>query len=202
MHPVTALSESDLRSGSSKVPELTVADVYSMHGDFLWKSLHRMGVPEADLPDAMQELLLVVHHRMSTYDGRSKLTTWLFGIGLRVAATTRRKLRRRRETALDETMELETTELRELDGAEAVERGVFERDAQRRLNEALETLRPEQRALFVLYEVEQRPCSEIAELLGVPVGTVHSRLHAVRELFFAALARIEKRERARTGGRG
>jgi RNA polymerase sigma-70 factor (ECF subfamily) len=160
-----------------------------------------MGVPEADLPDALQELLLVVHHRISTYDGRSKLTTWLFGIGLRVAATTRRKLQRRRETALDETTELETRNRCEIGGAEAVERGVLERDAQRRLNAALESLTPEQRALFVLYEVEQRPCTEIAEVLGVPIGTVHSRLHAVRELFFAALARIQKREGSLTGGR-
>jgi RNA polymerase sigma-70 factor (ECF subfamily) len=195
----------DLRSGSSGSTEAatpTVAEIYATHGDFLWKSLHRMGVPEADLPDAMQELLLVAHRRISTYDGRAKLTTWLFGIGLRVAATTRRKVRRRRETDLDEATELETTTHRELDGADAVERRVVERDAERRLNEALESLHPEQRALFVLYEVEQRPCSEIAELLGVPLGTVHSRLHTVRELFFAALARIEKRERARTGGRG
>jgi RNA polymerase sigma-70 factor (ECF subfamily) len=50
----------------------------------------------------------------------------------------------------------------------------------------------EKRAVFVMFEIEQMPCAEIATLLDVPVGTVYSRLHAARKSFEAELARIER----------
>lgn len=172
-----------------------MASVYARYGQFLWKCLYRMGVPEADLPDAMQELLLVVHRRIDSYDRKSKLTTWLFGIGLRVAATSRRKLQRRREIAFDPDEGLHGT----CESADT-ERLLLERDARRRLERALESLDVEQRALFTLYEVENMPCADIAELLSVPVGTVHSRLSKLREHFTLTLRRLEIQERSRFGG--
>jgi RNA polymerase sigma-70 factor (ECF subfamily) len=177
-------------------PLLDVAGIYEQYGLFIWKVLYRMGVPTADLPDAMQEVLLVVHRRLDSYDRRSKLTTWLFGIGLRVAATARRKRLRRRETDWEPIDHwVGVTE------AAQTERLVIERDAQWRLERVLDSLEPEQRALFSFYEIEEMSCASIAELLEIPVGTVHSRLSKLREQVVFALKRLEAQEQLRFGGR-
>jgi RNA polymerase sigma-70 factor (ECF subfamily) len=196
LQALTVPSNAEIWASPSESEVLDVAVIYARYGQFLWKCLFRMGVPEAELPDAMQEVLLVVHRRLDSYDRSAKLTTWLFGIGLRVAATLRRKAQRRRETSLDPDASLGG-----VGDAAQTERLLLERDAQRRLELALESLDPEQRALFSLYEIENTPCASIAELLGVPLGTVHSRLSTMREQFTAALRRLELQEQSRFGGR-
>jgi RNA polymerase sigma-70 factor (ECF subfamily) len=167
---------------------LDVAAIYAAHAQFLWKSLYRMGVGDADLPDAMQEVLLVVHRRLDSFDSSSKVTTWLFGICLRVAGSMRRSRRRRREAP----MEADEQRIGLVDHNHP-ERLMDRRDAQRRLSQALDSLEPERRALLTLFEIDGLPCAEIAELLGVPVGTVHSRLAVAREHFQKALSRLDAR---------
>jgi RNA polymerase sigma-70 factor, ECF subfamily len=171
-------------------PRLDVAAVYANNAQFLWRSLYRMGVPEADLPDALQEVLLVVHRRLDSFDASCQLTTWLFGICLRVAATARRTRRRRREEPMDSSTT--TNRLVETNDPEQL---TLAREARRRLDLALDSLGPEKRAVLVMFEIEGISCNEIAELLGVPKGTVFSRLANARQNFLHTLQRIEARER-------
>jgi RNA polymerase sigma-70 factor, ECF subfamily len=167
---------------------LDVSAIYAQHAQFLWRSLSRAGVADDDLPDSLQEVLLVVHRRLGSFDGSCRLTTWLFGICLRVAATTRRTRRRRREDPMDVDTERKLVERRD------PEELALARDARRRLNVALDRLDPEKRAVLVMFELEGLACGEIAELLGVPKGTVFSRLANARQLFLAALQRLELSE--------
>jgi RNA polymerase sigma-70 factor, ECF subfamily len=169
--------------------KLDVAGVYAEHAQFLWKSLYRMGVPQADLPDVLQEVLLVVYRRLDSYDGSCRLTTWLFAICLRVAATARRGKRRRREDPLDPTEQSSA-----LVESNDPERCALARDARRVLDWALGGLDPEKRAVLVMFELEGISCAEIAQLLGVPKGTVFSRLSSARQAFLARLSRMQKRE--------
>ncbi len=128
----------------------------------------------------MQEVLLVVHRRADSFDpARARVTTWLFGICLRVARGYRRRQQRRRESPVDSAPEC--------CDAETPETELGRRDAQRRLLAALDAMSVEKRAAFVLFELEGLSCGEIAELMGVPVGTVHSRIHAARRIFKRAL---------------
>jgi RNA polymerase sigma-70 factor, ECF subfamily len=174
-------------------PKLDVAEVYAQNAQFLWKSLYRMGVAEADLPDALQEVLLVVHRRLDSFDGSCQLGTWLFSICLRVAATARRTRRRRREEPMDSSTP--TDRLVETNNPEQL---ALARDARRRLDLALDSLGPEKRAVLVMFELEGISCTEIAALLGVPKGTVFSRLANARQAFLHTLQRIEARERWQT----
>lgn len=148
-----------------------------------------MGVPEADLPDALQEVLLVAHRRLDSFDGQCLLTTWLFGICLRVAATVRRARRRRREQALD----LQEQPAALTDSRHPEQNAVLG-DARRQLEWGLDGLDPEKRAVFVMFELEGMGCAEIAELLGVPKGTVFSRLSHARRAFIDRLERFRKSE--------
>ena len=177
---------------------LDVTVVYATHGQFLWKCLYRMGVPEADLPDVLQEVLLVVHRRLDSFDGSCLITTWLFGICLRVAATARRGRRRRREQPMDPQVSAAW-----LVASDDPERHALARDTRRRLDVALDHLDPEKRAVLVMFELEGMSCADIARLLGVPKGTVFSRLSNARQAFLAALQRLEKidaQQRRVTGG--
>lgn len=160
---------------------LEVRSIYLEHGTFLWRSLHGLGVLESDLEDALQEVLWVVHRRAASFDPRrAKLTTWLYGICLRVAHGQRRRSRGRREApvaAIPESVDEQTPETE-----------LHRRDAERRLHRILDGLSAEKRAAFVLFELEGRTCEEIAELMSVPLGTVHSRIHAARAHIKRALS--------------
>jgi RNA polymerase sigma-70 factor (ECF subfamily) len=108
----------------------------------------------------------VVHRRLDDYDPRrAKLTTWLFGIAARVATAFRRRHRR--------TLQLTDEPIPPLVVAPA------DPEQTRRLQAvqtALGTLAPSLCATLLLFEVDQMSCAEIAELSGVPLGTVYSRL--------------------------
>jgi len=165
---------------------LEVSAVCTEHGRFMWTTLHRLGVPPADLPDAVQDVLVVVHRRGHTFDGSCRLTTWLFAVCAKVAAAHRRRAPVRREQ-LREVVE-------PVDGRDP-EQVVLMRAAAARLRCVLDGLTAEQRVAFVMFEIEGFSCSEIAKQLGVPLGTVHSRLHAARKGFRASLERLKARER-------
>jgi RNA polymerase sigma-70 factor, ECF subfamily len=180
-----------LASPRARAP-LSAAEAHAAHADFVWRSLARLGVKDADLPDMLQEVFLVVHRRAHAFDGSSKLTSWLFGICLRVAAAYRRRAHRRYERPLEPALHPVADE------AESPEAALQNQQARERLDALLDALPLDKRAVFVMFEIDGMSCAEIAHDLGVPVGTVHSRLHAARAVFAKALARaraIEARRR-------
>jgi RNA polymerase sigma-70 factor (ECF subfamily) len=167
--------------GSSPLDLLTV---HATHADLVWCSLQRLGVRPADLEDMFQEVFIVVHRRLHTFDGSSQLSTWLFGICLRIAAAYRRRASFRRETPTDVMPEPEGTPVSE--GADEV---IAASEARLALERVLDAMDLEKRAVLVMFEIDELPSSEIAALLGVPVGTVWSRLHAARKQFQRILSR-------------
>jgi RNA polymerase sigma-70 factor (ECF subfamily) len=162
-------------------PRLDVQRAYREHGDFVFRSLRRFGVARADLEDLTQEVFLVAHRRADAFDPQARLTTWLFGIALRVAQRHRRRPWFLRERAA-------------LTGphpshAHTPERALQQTEAERLLWRALGTLRPERCAVFVMFELEDLPLRDIANLMDTPIGTVCSRLHAARKDLERALRR-------------
>ena len=90
-------------------PAIAVTRVYEGHARFVWASLQRLGVRDADLEDVLQEVFVVVHQRLHTFDGTSKMTTCLFGICLRVASASRRRSFRQNETCVAARLSLRLT---------------------------------------------------------------------------------------------
>jgi RNA polymerase sigma-70 factor (ECF subfamily) len=158
--------------------------LYRAHADFVARFLLRLGAHGQDIPDLLQEVFLVAHRRGGFTVGPAKPTTWLAEIAFRVASDRRKKTRRRLEDADQDSIALapaagaspgETTEARQALG---------------RVQRALEVLSVDKRAVFVLFELEGESCDAIARGLGIPVGTVYSRLHAARREFARAHARL------------
>ena len=170
--------------------ELDVAEIHRAHAGFVWLTLQRLGVRPSDLEDALQEVFVVVHRRLPSYDRKSKLTSWLFGISLKVAAQFRRRAHLRREESVGELPD------RPSNPGFSPEQAALELERRRELEHVLDALEPQKRAVFVMFELDGLSCVEIADLLDVPVGTVHSRLHAARKAFAAAA----RRELARRKG--
>lgn len=179
---------------ASSRPQLDLVEVHERHADFVWRTLQRLGVPQSDLDDALQEVFVVVHKKLGQYDGTSTLTTWLFGICLRVASASRRKAHRHRERLDPDWAEVAGESDEGLPEAE-----LLAREARARLALVLDELEPQRRAVLVMFEVERLSCSEIAGQLGIPLGTVYSRLNAARADFLKAATR--SRLRAERGGR-
>jgi RNA polymerase sigma-70 factor (ECF subfamily) len=166
----------------AKTAVLDVAAAYDAHADFVWQSLHRLGVRRDDMADLLQEAFLVVHRRREEADPARPLRGWLWGICVMLVRNYRRRAFRTSETALEGDV---------ASGGDGPEAAMVARRQRERGQRALGELDPEKRAVFVMFEVEGMSGKEIAELLDVPVGTVHSRLHGARAELSAALAEEE-----------
>jgi RNA polymerase sigma-70 factor (ECF subfamily) len=170
-------------SASSVISVSEFEGVYRTHFDAVWRTLRRLGVPEKDATDAAQEVFLIAYRRLAEFEGRSSMKTWLFGIAFRVASNRRNRGSQRREVMDDGLVEA-------LGVASNFETEMEQRDLLRLLERVLDRL--------------PLTGDEIAAALGVPAGTVRSRLRLAREAF-SAQARSLRRElapQALAGGAG
>ncbi len=193
------LEREERRAADPSCPEAASLDMtlddlgklYHTHAPFVARFIASIGAPRGDVEDLVHEVFLVAHRRGGYRAQGAKPTTWLAAIAWRIVGTHRRGLRRRDGI-------LTTSETSEAQ-REAVADGAPDAFARQAANEqlsdvqrALATLEPEQAAVFVLFEIEQHACADIAETLGLPVGTVHSRLHYARTAFNESFARISR----------
>jgi RNA polymerase sigma-70 factor, ECF subfamily len=171
-------------------------EIYKEHFAFVWRSLRRLGVPESDVSDAAQDVFLVVHRRLDEFEGRSKMTTWLYGICLRVARDRKRLAHNRRRSDDDSPLDEAVDENVDVAGEAERRQGI------RLLQALLDMLSEDQREVFAMYELEGYGGEFIADQLKIPIGTVHSRLRLAREAFERNLKRLQARDRFRLPGAG
>jgi RNA polymerase sigma-70 factor, ECF subfamily len=183
--PTSAL-EPRIASREAPLSSLAFDDVYEAHFSFVWRSAKRLGVSEASLDDAVQEVFVVVHRRLADFERRSSLRTWLFGITLRVVRDHRRAARRR-----DPGPPVDPDTLRASGSGPA--ENAEKQEAVRLLHALLDELDDERREVFVMSELEQMSMPEIAEALGLNVNTAYARLRTARQEFEQALARHRAR---------
>ncbi|MDB4976475.1 MAG: hypothetical protein JWN48_4816 [Myxococcaceae bacterium] len=151
---------------------------------YVWRVLRSLGVSPSDLQDVSQETFIVVLRQLPTFEERSSLRSWIYGIALRVASDYRSKAYRRRERA---------TELPPEVAVAADQQGQLERAAAWRFVDGLlAELDEDRRRVFVLYELEQLPMREVAAIVGCPLSTAYSRLHTARDLIQARLEQQRK----------
>ncbi|MEI9952872.1 MAG: RNA polymerase sigma factor [Pseudomonadota bacterium] len=158
-------------------PRPSMRQIFDDHAPYIWRTLRHLGIPEADTPDLCQEVFVTVHRRLSSFEGRSTLRTWLYGICIRVASEHRRRPHVRNETALSESSESGEH------FAAAADADLEQRSTVQRLLGALDD---DKREVVVLYEIEGFSMKEVAEILRCPLQTAYSRLHAGRALMLAA----------------
>lgn len=168
---------------------MNLEQAYEQHADFVWRTLRRLGVVEAEARDATHDVFLVVHGQLERFEGRSSLNTWLFTICRSVARDFRRRQRLGRQLAIDAELE------DEIDLRADVGRAVEHHQQLAELERVLSTLSTEQRNVFILFEIEKMTGEELTDALGIPLGTVYSRLALARKAFREELERGRARER-------
>jgi RNA polymerase sigma-70 factor (ECF subfamily) len=144
------------------------------HFDSVWRALKRLGVPDAGVDDAAQQVFLVASRRLDEILAEGE-RAYLMGVALRVAADARRAQRRRREVPIDDQGEIPTP------GLPGPEERLDEQRARRMLTKFLAGMPDEMREAFVLFELEEMSAPDVAAALGVPVGTVASRVRRARD---------------------
>jgi RNA polymerase sigma-70 factor, ECF subfamily len=183
-------AESPARAAPARV--LDFATIYSENFDFVWRSVRRLGVPEAAAEDVTQEVFVIVHRRLDSYEGRASVRGWLFGIVRGVVANVRRAMRRNPIRSGHDAVEVQ--DLKSQHPQDHAERA----EAVAILYALLDELDDEKRAIFILAELEQLAAPEIAEALELNLNTTYSRLRAARIQFKEAVARQRAREGWRT----
>ena len=144
-------------------------ELVDRHAASLFRLARAMTANAADAEDVMQETFLGAFQQMSSFQGRSSVRTWLVGILSRQAARSHRWRLRRPSVALEGLAEEPRTGPGETS------------DARMDVGAALSRLSAEHRQVLVLREVEGMTYAEIAQVLGVPLGTVESRLFRARQ---------------------
>jgi len=178
--PTTSDGEQTSPRPRTATDEARVAAALEQHFVSVWRALRRLGVHESSADDEAQRVFLTFSERITEIQPGFE-RAYLLGIAVKVAANARRRQARNLEEPSDALDQQRSS------------RGDPEsllQDAQRRrrLDDALASFAPEQREVFVLYELEGFSLPEIAQALQVPLGTATSRLRRARASFEAWVA--------------
>jgi len=181
MYSVMPLRASAVRDSST---DRRVRELVHHHLDAVVRTLAQLGVADGALDDAAQQVFVIATSKLQGIElGRER--PYLLGIALRVASHARRTVQRRREVPIDD--QLAMPESRPLPDQLLDERRAYA------LLEAIVAQLPDgTREAFVLFELEQLAAPEVAELLGIPIGTVASRVRRARELVRESLLRARQ----------
>ena len=190
MHPVKPLGVS--QGNELRLPETASLDeildrIYERHVSQVHRWASRLAGPGEDAEDVVHEVFLIAMRRYGEFRGDSKVSTWLFRITARVIKSRRIRERVRRAIFSRHVEDLVGERLAVVTPLEEVER----RERTAHLYRALDRLPDRYRTPLILYEIEELPCPDVADLLGMTVGAVWVRLHRGRARLLRELAREE-----------
>ena len=156
------------------------------HHTFVWRSVQRLGVPSSDVADAVQEVFLLAGRKL---DGIRDERGFLFQTCMYVAGHVRRRAQRARVVIDEDRVHAE------IDARDTPEQSLVASEARAALQQILDEMADELRVVFVLFELERLTMSEIARMIGIPAGTVASRLRRAREFFLSCVERGDRGSR-------
>jgi RNA polymerase sigma-70 factor (ECF subfamily) len=161
----------------SRSADADFAAAYRAHVDFVWRVLARRGVHASALEDATQEVFVVAHRHWGVWKDRATMRAWLYGVARRVASTHHRG-QRRRQRKLAALIPPESPDL---------EASIEGRARLVALAQAIDSLDPVHREIFVLADIDQMTAPAIAEALGCNVSTIYTRLRRARARVIQAM---------------
>jgi len=174
---VSTTSDKDLVARLKVGDAAAIEEVLRKHEPRIYRFGLRMCGNEDDARDVLQETLLAAFKNLPTFRGDSQLSTWLYQIARSFCI----KQRRRREGEPAAHEDVETAEVRKLAAEQpADDSRAHAREVGSLIAAAMGTLQPEQREALVLRDVEGLSAEEAAQVVGIEVGALKSRLHRAR----------------------
>jgi len=192
--PASMSTDAESEAAPSDSQNERIRSLLVLHFDFVWRSLRRLGVARSSVDDAAQEVFWIAARKLDRIEPGSA-RAFLFGIAVRLASDVRRRVARSRELSDDALVEAA------IDPHADVEVLVDQKRARDLLDVVLETLPLELRTVLMLSEGECLTMAEIASLLGIPSGTVASRLRRAREAFETKVEQLLDAHRAKESAR-
>ncbi len=179
-----------LRGRDARAREAALAELFEHVGRPLRELCLRVAGDATDADDAVQEAFCDVLRGIGGFRSDARLSTWLFRIAIRAALRVRSR-RGRTESRETPAIDGVATDGAQRCGGDAQDPGdvAIERESTARVRAAIERLPAAQRTVLGLAALEEMPQAEIAAILGIPLGTVYSRLGAARESLRRELAR-------------
>ncbi|RUO87122.1 sigma-70 family RNA polymerase sigma factor [Corallococcus sp. AB018] len=171
----------EAQDGSVRAFEMLV----SSHLPRVRRFARAFAASDSDVDDLAQEALVKVYKNLRSFRFQSAFQTWLYSV-VRNAFYDATRSRAGRERSREEPLEQEHTKA--ASDAESADEGMMRAQERDRLWRALRGLPPEFRTAVVLFDVEGHSYEEVADIEGVPVGTVKSRLSRGRAHLKALLA--------------
>ena len=162
--------------------------IFGAHFHYVCRTLRRLGVAEADVEDKAHDLFIAVFHKLDVHDPPARETSWLFAFALRIAADYRTSARQRREIVSDDP----AANLVEIDNPASQYDARQSREIVLSALQAIDNV--DQRAVFILSELDEVPLKEVAETLGISHNTAHSRLRLARAEFERAILRYKLKD--------
>ena len=182
-----AQEERDLIRGCLEGNQASWRQFYEIYRDEARAVLFRILGPVADLEDLVQTVFIKVYRTLDRFEGRSKISTWLYRICVHVAMDHLRSKKRQKPTVDLQSAppqadpRADPSEVSEM--IEAVEH----------LQQALTRIKEPKRTVLVLHDLMEVPAEEIASTLNAPVPTVRSRLFYARRELARALTHVRRR---------
>ena len=177
-------------TNGAPAPPLTPELVFREYAPRIYHIARRMLGNDADAEDVTQDVLVQVIRKLDTFRGDSQLSTWLHRVTVNAALAFRQKRanRQKRETADADTDVLEASEGPVTRWNVGPDEPVLAAEQTAVIEDAIGHLPSPFRDVYVLADVEGLPNQEIADLLGLSVPAVKSRLHRARLRMRDALA--------------
>jgi RNA polymerase sigma-70 factor (ECF subfamily) len=164
------------RAASAGERSAIFQEIFQSHRDPVFALCCRLCGNSALAEDAVQETFVEVYKGLPLFRGEASLATWIYRVAMRTALRLRARARPTADAAIDATP-----------AAPDPEAALAARDDMRVVQAALDALPAEQRVVVALFSIDGLSHGEIAAILGVPEGTVWSRLHKGRKALAAAL---------------
>jgi RNA polymerase sigma-70 factor, ECF subfamily len=167
-----------VRGGS----EAAFAELHRLYGHRLYKTIFSITKNHEDAEDVLQETLLRAYMALDTFEGRSKLFSWLTRIAINTALMSLRKRRVRREASFEPLGcgAEETPQLEFKDPSPNPEEVCLQLERRRNITHAVNKLQPALQAVIRLHITQEGSLKEIAQVLDVSVAAVKSRLYRGR----------------------
>ncbi|MEM7673473.1 MAG: sigma-70 family RNA polymerase sigma factor [Verrucomicrobiota bacterium] len=185
----TPLADGSTDADSALVSRVQEGDVSAFdilvarHRERLFSIIYNLTSNREDASDLTQDAFIKAFRSIQRFKGKSSFYTWLYRIAINTTYTYLKRNRLRRffslENAQDEMSNSEIVET--LTAKSKTDKPTMIAELQEKLNDAMQTLSLNHRAVVTLFEIEGMSHSEIAEVMNCSVGTVRSRLHYAKQ---------------------
>lgn len=195
--PPSIQAQDDRKRSEADAQTALFRGLFEEHAAYVWNTLRRFGVRQADVPDQVQEVFLVLFRRLASgeFDASLPARPYLGAIAFRAASDHCRRASTRREVLDGEEAPISSGAPR----ADELLASAEERDMVLR---ALADVPEERRAVFVMHDIDEIPIPEVARAMEIPLNTAYSRLRLARQDFAKAVSRLEALSRGASARRG